>query len=664
VVKLSPATNYQLVTVLAQIHDDDWYSDNPTVLGGAGRQPGSQTLTPRPLIGLVRNDASGNLPYFDFEVQEDMHALSDGTATDTLTVSFAQPSKPNANSPNLPLVGLAAQYDNTQGTLAAGSNFYYAVTAVDAAGNEGALSFTVPALVPGTSPTNSITLEKLSFPSAATSANFYRGTTPQMLYRIASNVLISAIQANNNSYTDSGAEPQPMGPPDASFDHANFYYRYEYAGPFTATSFSSTSIGSDGMGATPLAYAGMVTRIIKGTGRGQERLIATNDQSTLTVTPAWSVLPDKTSEFVISQASWVFAAVSPTSPAQFEIPYQAGTVIQISGRGANVNNQEGTADLCPLTRWALGGGQAQAGVPATPEFSLSVPGGGDLTIFQVGFSDLTNTASVSTGTLQIYYWNELNAASSCALAAAIDSSSATLTLTGTPTPNPGDVIQIGAELISIVTFDSSTNQYTVNRAAFGSVAGAHDSGDVVLVLSTSFIIVPFATNFFENKASVNYVHTVSMPDIRICGAEFFVTNAFGNSRSSQQCYTSAPDAGLRTLSGGQFSIQVSGYLATQQNAAPPLLIETSHAVRDVRATVTQAATGYNVGIDILQDGAELCHLTIASGDTTSAILDGLALDLPFLNGGSALTANITLDVIQGFTGSISPGRDLTITLRL
>jgi hypothetical protein len=226
------------------------------------------------------------------------------------------------------------------------------------------------------------------------------------------------------------------------------------------------------------------------------------------------------------------------------------------------------------------------------------------------------------------------------------------------------VIQIGAELISIVTFDSSTNQYTVNRAAFGSVAGAHDSGDVALVLSTSFIIVPFATNFFENKASVNYLHTVSMPDIRICGADFFVTNAFGNSRSSQQCYTSAPDAGLRTLSGGQFSIQVSGYLATQQNAAPPLLIETSHAVRDVRATLTQAAMGYNVGIDILQDGAELCHLTIAPGDTTSAILDGLALDLPFLNGGSALTANITLDVIQGFTGSISPGRDLTITLRL
>ena len=53
VVKLSPSMNYQVVTVLAQIHDDDWYSDNPAVLGGAGRQPGTQVQTPRPLIGTI-----------------------------------------------------------------------------------------------------------------------------------------------------------------------------------------------------------------------------------------------------------------------------------------------------------------------------------------------------------------------------------------------------------------------------------------------------------------------------------------------------------------------------------------------------------------------------------------------------------------------------------
>jgi Putative phage tail protein len=40
VVKLSPSMNYQVVTVLAQIHDDDWYSDNPAVLGGGGQAAG------------------------------------------------------------------------------------------------------------------------------------------------------------------------------------------------------------------------------------------------------------------------------------------------------------------------------------------------------------------------------------------------------------------------------------------------------------------------------------------------------------------------------------------------------------------------------------------------------------------------------------------------
>jgi len=65
VTKLSPALNYQAVTVLAQIHNDDWYSDNPAVLMNAGRQPGSGIQVPRPLIGTVpHNDGSGNLEFF------------------------------------------------------------------------------------------------------------------------------------------------------------------------------------------------------------------------------------------------------------------------------------------------------------------------------------------------------------------------------------------------------------------------------------------------------------------------------------------------------------------------------------------------------------------------------------------------------------------------
>jgi hypothetical protein len=135
------------------------------------------------------------------------------------------------------------------------------------------------------------------------------------LYRIASNVPIAS------TFTDKGLPLMPIGPPDASFDHANFYYRYEYAGPFETTAATSTTITCADMGATAGAYVGFSVRIISGTGQDQELSITANDQTTLTITPQWSVTPDNTSVFVIVEASWIFAAVSNTSPAQFEIPF-------------------------------------------------------------------------------------------------------------------------------------------------------------------------------------------------------------------------------------------------------------------------------------------------------------------------------------------------------
>ncbi len=111
VVKLSPSMNYQTVTVLAQIHDDIWYSDNPAVLASAGRQPGSNSQVPRPLLGTVSNSDGTT----DFGVVGNIQTLGDGTALETLTVSFAQPAKPNPNSPHLPLVSLSPQCSAVQG---------------------------------------------------------------------------------------------------------------------------------------------------------------------------------------------------------------------------------------------------------------------------------------------------------------------------------------------------------------------------------------------------------------------------------------------------------------------------------------------------------------------------------------------------------------------
>ncbi len=657
VTKLSPSLNYELVTIAAQIHDDAWYSDNPAVLMGAGRQPGAQVQTPRPLIGLTaHNSPNGSFEFFDFEVAENIQAQTDGAATDTLTIQFSQPVKPNPNFTNIPLLSLSPQFSVTGGTLSGGANLYYGVTAVDAAGDEGPLSFTVPAPVPAGANTNAVTLTGLSFPATSSSFNVYRGTNPQLVYRIATAVPLGL------NYTDTGLAPQPIGAPDASFDHANFYYRYEYAGPFPATIFSATSIGWDDMGAPALAYVGRVARIIEGTGSGQERSISTNSQTTLTVAPAWSVTPDASSSFVIADASWKFAAITNVSPVLFEIPYQSGAAIQISGRSANVNNLEASADLCPLTRWALGGGKPDVGIAPVPNFFLAAPGGGDLTLNEVGFDDLSNTGSVTSGTLQVFYWNELSTPTPYALAAPIDETTVTVQLVQGANPNPGTVIQIGSELMTVASVDATGNIYTVVRNILSSTASAHAQGDAVLHLNVSTIIAPFAAGFFENRSSINYIHTSSLPDARICAAQFFVTNSFGDSEAAQLCYTTGPEGGLRTLSGGQFSLQVSGYLATQQNAVPPLVVEAAHAVRDIRASVSQAPVGYTISIDVLQNATEYCSVTIPANATTSNVLDGVALP-PLLESG-LLTINVTLNIVPNGPASISPGRDLTVTIRL
>ena len=661
VIKLSPSVNYQTVVVTAQIHDDDWYSDNPAVLGAAGRQPSAQIGTPLPLIGLNPHfDANQHLEFFDFEVQENIQAQNDGTATDTLTVSFRQPIQPATAILAVPLVSLSPQVQSSGGTLAGNTSYYYAVTALDSSGDEGPLSFTIWATTPSSGNTNSISITGLSFPNGTSAFNVYRGSSPQMLYRIANAVAVSA--SPTCTFTDTGFPALSFGPPDPNFDHANLYWRYENAGPFLTSSATATSITSNQMGATNTVYSGMAVRIIEGTGRGQERTISNNTQTTLTVSSAWSVIPDATSIFVIAEASWRFAAVTASSPAQFEIPYRTGDVIEISGRGANVNNLEGTADLCPLTRWALGQSTPDLAVPPAPSYEVSVPGGGEVVLSDIGFEQTTNISSISSGTLQLYSWNELESPTTYLLAENLDNISNSLTLNVMPMRQVGTVVQIDGELMSIQLVNSATNTYQVVRGVLGSTALAHTADTPVLHLVTSTMIVPFAAEFFDNQSSVNFIQTLSLPDMRISASEFAVTNALGSGVPTAYCYTGDTVGGLRTLSGGQFSLQVAGVLATQQNAAPPLMVEASHAVRDVSASVNQAPSGFNIVVDVLQNGAEYCSLSIPSGSTNSNLLDGVSL--PPLVESSTLSINVTLNLVSNPSSSIVPGRDLSVTIRL
>jgi len=156
--------------------------------------------------------------------------------------------------------------------------------------------------------------------------------------------------------------------------------------------------------------------------------------------------------------------------------------------------------------------------------------------------------SVTSGTLQIFYWNELNTPSPFALSQPVNATATTISVNNTATlPFTGQFIQIDQEIMSVASADASG--YTVFRGAEGSSAGVHAADASILLLDTHTIIIPFAPGYFENRASSNYIYTVNIPDISKSAQEFVVTDAFGYSQAEVHSYAgtnSTTSEALRT----------------------------------------------------------------------------------------------------------------------
>ncbi|HMC60617.1 MAG TPA: hypothetical protein VKJ01_15610, partial [Candidatus Solibacter sp.] len=198
-------------------------------------------------------------------------------------------------------------------------------------------------------------------------------------------------------------------------------------------------------------------------------------------------------------------------------------------------------------------------------------------------------------------------------------------------------------------------QYRVTRAMDGSQAAAHAARATVYQLAGKTVVAPFPPDFFGSPYSGNWSYSVALPDVRVASAELFLTNQQGNSPVRGICLTNTVDSGLRTLSGGQYSIQVDGFLAVDQSVAPALVVEASHAVRDVFAVVGKVADA-PVNLQVNVNGAAYCTLTFAPGLTTSTVADGNTLG-PLIGG-----AKVTLSVLS--VGQTYPGADLTVLIRL
>jgi hypothetical protein len=146
-----------------------------------------------------------------------------------------------------------------------------------------------------------------------------------------------------------------------------------------------------------------------------------------------------------------------------------------------------------------------------------------------------------------------------------------------------------------------------------------------------------------------------LPDVRVVSAQMFVSNQKGNGPIAGICLTHNVDNGLRTLSGGQYSIQVDGFLSVDQSAAAALVTDTGHSVRDVFAVLGTSAD-LAVLLQVNVNGIAYCQVTIPSGQLVSNSVDGATLP-PLASG-----AQITLSILS--VGQTLPGADLTVIIRL
>ncbi len=652
ITKLSPGVNFVTAVITAQIHDDAWYTAVNSGTASPGRQGSFEVGLPRPLVGSVQ-DSNG---VEQFGISENSTEGTDGSVTENLLVSFSVPAKPSVSAAGIPLMGLNPQVSNTGGTLTGGQALYYGISAVDANGAEGGLSFIAVANVPAGDNTNQVTLVSLSFSPSAVSFNVYRGPNPTQILRVASGVTIAA------QFVDSGLTALLESPPDPNYDHANFYWRMEFQPPEQVNISSSATIGNGTLNMVPNLYNGATVRISTGTGAGQERTIASNTASTLTVTTQWSVQPDTTSYFLIADSTWQFGASSNASPVSFTVPNREGVTIDISGRAANVVDEECAYELSPLTSWTILGATGQAfdtDVPGQPIFGLYPIGAGTVEALGIAFTDLTNTRTISAGTLILAYWDELQGPSTILLGAAIGTTDTSFTVATAVSPSAGDLVQVDAEVMVVQETVTGGTTVSVTRASHGTTAVIHTIGTGVYLLKEKIFILPFAEDFFGSPASGSYAFPITIPDVRIAAAELFMTNSRGNSSVAAESFTSSTDLGLRSLWGGQLTIQVEGPLAIQTNAAPPLAVENTCSVRDVYAVVQDAPSGAPVAMQVTQNGQVYCELTIPMGATISNVVDGFALGP--LQAQALIGLDIT-SVVQ--TSNTTPGVNLTVMIRL
>lgn len=643
VIETRISSRLQYVEVMAQLHQDHWYSDDPRVRYDRKRLYAWANRAARAVIAL---EASESLGYDE-----------NGQEKAAVKIPFVRPSSP-VEGLAVPLVSFQYSVANAGGSLGSG-NSYYGFTAVDAQGGESALSTLIPVHIESSGSNHVVTLQGISVGSDAVAMHVYRGVTPYQLQRIASAAAVAG------QFVDSGAEAIDALAPDANYRKLRSYFRREFLPLQAADMITADTIGNDGLSLTPDEWNGKTVVIRSGKGIGQERRIVSHTETVFTLHEKWSTMPDASSQFAIVQTEWTRAQESEGSEIIVYLPLLSTETFEINLRSVDSDGDELASFESPSVLWQIGvsgggGSGGDTGVPPEASFGFRLLEGGTISVGGFAFSQFTNLTTAYAAKLGLLFWDELSAPTPLSLTATIDDEQTSLELSGLDEPLVADdFIQIGQEIFRIVERVAESDVYEVVRGSHLSPASAHNAGALVFPLERRDEVINLLPGLLTSTAGVRFRYNTRILYVRIAAADLAIYNRVGAGAVREECYTQIAGDGIRTLSGGQIVFSAAGYLAIEASVGAAYVTEREMAVGDVSAVVVEPPGGAPIEILVRVDGVEYATVTIPAGSFSSAPVS--RLNYAPIPSGSTITFDIT-NVPSASQGT--PGRDLTVYLKV
>lgn len=636
VVSMSPGQNYRDIELALQVHADEWYGDAGLDWTGTGPvQPRYQASAPRALPGVT----VAHKALTDRELE--------------VSLGFDVPRRPAVGSIGVPVLALSAEVEAAAQGMLGSRTVYYALSGVDAAGEEGALSAVARGEVPSVGGPYIVRLHGIQSPNGAVSLRVYRGESTQALR------LVGTIPASTETFVDDGSAVAGAGAPDANFDHARAYWRWVVVPAFAATAWGESTVSGADLGLVQDALQGRVIRVVAGPGKGEERVITGNSENAITVESPWDADLSAASRLVVSEASWQVAGRSSVSPVAFGVPWRGGSSVELLLRAVSATGMESSLEESPralLRLPASPGEQGDTEVPPKPNFALRVPGDGQVELSALSFETLTNTAGIRSGLLRVFRVDESLLPSARSLVADLLTEGTELELNGPLAV--GTLLLVGSEVVKLAA-SAGVNRYAVERGQLGTLAAGHVANSDVFVVEERVFTLSFTPGLFGSESGGSWGTTVSLPGSRVVAAGLAVSNGFGWSEERVHAYSALVSDAFRTGQGGQVVLQVPGHLAVANEAVPRLEVASDVVWRHVMARVGEAPEGGSVHVKVMAGSEELGDLVIAAGQVQSNILSGW-------NRGPLVQGTLLgLRVLStGSYGLGKPGKDLTVTLSL